>query len=326
MTVTLRPLASRWLARSSDVDEIQRAISGITRSAHQHAMDRTGETVGDVAGLSFDSFGLASVAYNGPATITADPLPDRLVAIVPLAPMKVDVGDRAWVSSAPFLLSNSVQTTFEPAPRAGGLAVSLDPHIFQAYIAEAGLRSGGGRTLLGGDATGRPLANPQTFRTLVLEVCRVIDGGSAEDGLVQCSLGSMLNSAMILGLRHALERQGAPIGGHRYFKDAVKVIEERYAEALTLDDLAGAVNLSQRHLHSIFVEYAEASPARFLRSHRLKKARELLLDPESARGLTVAGAARQVGMNHAGRFAAAYATQFGEQPSDTLDTTLGRSR
>ncbi len=65
------------------------------------------------------------------------------------------------------------------------------------------------------------------------------------------------------------------------------------------------------------------SAARFLRRYRLKKARELLTDPEQAAELTIAAVARRVGLPHPSRFAAAYAAEFGEQPSDTRAATLG---
>lgn len=326
---TGRPLASQRLALSADIDEIQRAISGITRSAHHHVMDRAGETVGEVAGLRLGGFGLASVTYDRLTTVVAEPLADRLVAIVPLAPMRVEVGDLRWQSTAPFLLSSATPTHFELPAGGGGIAVSFDPAMLAEQLGELGLRAGTGRVALSAEATGRPMTGSRAFGSLVLEACRVIDegdDGAVTDPLIRTSLAAILTSAVVVGLRDSFERPAAPLAARRYFHDAVSVVEERYAEPLTLSAVAEAVCLSQRHLHSVFVEYAGISAARFLRQYRLKKARELLTDPERASGLTIASVARRVGLGHPGRFAAAYAAQFGEQPSDTLATTLSAGR
>ena len=316
-----RPLASQRLAHSADVEELRRTISGITRNAHHQVLSRGGETTGDVAGLRLGGFGLASVAYDRPTTIVTEPVTDRLVAIVPLAPMRVAVGERRWQGAAPFLLSNAAPTRFE-VPRAGGIAVSFDLGVLEAQLSELGLKAGAGRLVLGSEATGRLVTGPRAFNALVLEACRVIDDGTAAGPLGRATLEAILASAIVVGLRDSFARPSAPPRAARsYFRDAVRMLEENYAEPLTLGEVAAAVCISERHLHTVFVEHAGMSAARFLRQTRLKKARELLTDPEQTNGLTIAAVAKRVGMSHTGRFAAAYAAEFGEQPSDTRAAT-----
>ncbi len=86
---------------------------------------------------------------------------------------------------------------------------------------------------------------------------------------------------------------------------------------VSMEDLTRAVNVSERTLRNIFLEYYGMPLRRYLFTRRLHQVRsELqLADPEYA---TVTAIAAQFGFWHFGRFASQYRRLFGEAPSQTL--------
>lgn len=95
-------------------------------------------------------------------------------------------------------------------------------------------------------------------------------------------------------------------------------IEQHEDKFLSIDDLTQAVDVSERTLRNIFLEYYGLPPRRFLIVQRLHRVRAILqeADPECAR---VTAIAAQFGFWHFGRFAREYCRLFGEVPSNTLN-------
>ncbi|WP_165901518.1 MULTISPECIES: AraC family transcriptional regulator [unclassified Curtobacterium] len=90
---------------------------------------------------------------------------------------------------------------------------------------------------------------------------------------------------------------------------------EHAAETIGVQEIAEAAGMSVRGLQSAFQRAHETSPLGYLRGIRLQMAHGLLSTAEVD---SVAAAARQVGMSHLSRFAAAFHAEFGERPSQTL--------
>lgn len=59
-------------------------------------------------------------------------------------------------------------------------------------------------------------------------------------------------------------------------KRAMQYIRENYMRPINVNDIAGAVGVSRSWLYRCFMEYAEQSPAMFLRDIRLQRAKSLL--------------------------------------------------
>lgn len=95
-------------------------------------------------------------------------------------------------------------------------------------------------------------------------------------------------------------------------------IDERYAEPITVGDIAAASRLSLRALQAAFRRRTGTTPMHYLRRVRLEAARRALLDADPSDEATVARVARAAGFDHTSRFAAAYRDRFGELPSQTL--------
>lgn len=92
---------------------------------------------------------------------------------------------------------------------------------------------------------------------------------------------------------------------------------EHAAEQLTVGQIADAAGMSVRGLQSAFRRTHEATPLEYLKRIRLQMAQHLLTEGDID---TVADVARAVGLVHLGRFAAAYQSEFGERPGQTLRT------
>ena len=86
-------------------------------------------------------------------------------------------------------------------------------------------------------------------------------------------------------------------------------------------DLCRQVGTSRRSLEAIVRQRTGRSPSEYMRWRRLWRARALLRRPDES--ATVTDIAFRLGFWHLGRFAAAYASTFGERPSDTLALARG---
>jgi len=89
----------------------------------------------------------------------------------------------------------------------------------------------------------------------------------------------------------------------------------RFADPLSLGDIAQASGVPTRTLLESFKRFRNTSPIRYLRDVRLDEAREALIAGSVS---TAAEAAMSAGLMHLGRFSREYAERFGEKPSDTL--------
>ena len=79
--------------------------------------------------------------------------------------------------------------------------------------------------------------------------------------------------------------------------------------------VARAANISVRTLETSFRQHMDVTPHAYLRTLRLKMAREALSDASDMR--PIAEVAADHGFPHAGRFAQYYTQLFGESPSQT---------
>lgn len=95
---------------------------------------------------------------------------------------------------------------------------------------------------------------------------------------------------------------------------ALSIIRHRFADDLSIMDLARASGISERSMFSHFAEFLGTSPMRYLEQKRLEHARGLLLQGKGP----VHAAARASGFRHMGRFSCSYKRTFGEKPSHTL--------
>jgi len=124
------------------------------------------------------------------------------------------------------------------------------------------------------------------------------------DALVEALVVSMLRG---LPARTAANRNRDP-----RIARAVELVHDRYADALTIDELARAAAMSRYHFSRAFRAELGASPYRYLQQVRVERARELLRT--SRRSVTEVAFA--VGFSDLGRFSRAFRAQVGCLPRE----------
>ncbi|MBZ6077427.1 AraC family transcriptional regulator [Microvirga puerhi] len=135
-------------------------------------------------------------------------------------------------------------------------------------------------------------------------------------------LEQMLMTGLLFNHRHnytdaLLLPQSAAAPFH--VRRAEAFIEAHFTAPLSLADIAAHAGVSARSLQSGFQNFRGMTPMAFLRSVRLRHARQALLaaNPQTT---TVTEIALTCGYNHLGEFATAYKRTFGVTPSQTLLT------
>lgn len=125
----------------------------------------------------------------------------------------------------------------------------------------------------------------------------------------------LLLSLLLAGqAHHDAQPRGCTIAP-RSVKRAEDFIHSRFADPLSLADIAEASGVPTRTLLDSFRNFRGTSPIRYLRNVRLDHARLRLIRGETE---TVAEAAMESGLMHLGRFSREYWERFGEKPSETL--------
>lgn len=100
-------------------------------------------------------------------------------------------------------------------------------------------------------------------------------------------------------------------------RKVLDLIEESQAELPTVEQLATAVDVSERTLRTMFIEYFGMSPGKYLNLRGLHRTRFALRNGAGDE-TTVARVAAKFGFWDFGRFAGQYRLLFGEFPSETL--------
>jgi AraC family transcriptional regulator, regulatory protein of adaptative response / methylphosphotriester-DNA alkyltransferase methyltransferase len=96
------------------------------------------------------------------------------------------------------------------------------------------------------------------------------------------------------------------------WQDACAEIDRRYAEPLSVSDVAHAIGTSPRQLQRVFEEIGGQSFRTHLAAVRMQRARDLLLD----HGGTVRQIAATVGYSQPAQFAKAFRRHHGVSPSE----------
>lgn len=100
---------------------------------------------------------------------------------------------------------------------------------------------------------------------------------------------------------------------------AVQVIWERYAEPLSLDDIARAVLVSKFHLLRVFSQVTGVTPGRFLGAVRIGEAKRLLQNSD----LGVATISSTVGYSSTGSFTSRFTESVGIPPTQYRQLSRG---
>jgi AraC-like DNA-binding protein len=97
----------------------------------------------------------------------------------------------------------------------------------------------------------------------------------------------------------------------RYLLRAKDFVDARYAEAITVEDLAAAAGLSRAHFSRMFAKTFGESPHAYLQSRRLERAAALLRYTDRS----VAEICVMVGLQSIGSFTTSFGRVFGMPPA-----------
>jgi AraC family ethanolamine operon transcriptional activator len=158
---------------------------------------------------------------------------------------------------------------------------------------------------------------------LIATIHRLIDDFSTNPGLLASqTLRNAIEWQLLGALVHALhvaegDPERVPLRKRRLALLRAIDYAEDIRRPISGSELAKVAGVSRRTLELSFAEFLDVSPARFLRWHRLNRARSDLLasEPGSTRVKQVAA---QWGYPEMGRFAGEYKRLFGESPSESL--------
>jgi AraC-like DNA-binding protein/quercetin dioxygenase-like cupin family protein len=194
----------------------------------------------------------------------------------------------------------------EPGTEAGSLLLAPDSLAAAAEV--VGARLGDARLVLG-DA-----AQPSALGTLGILLER--EGFFERPG--QAITVDALTDAIVVEVLRAGEPARArassvPPGRDPRIKRAIDFVETRYADPLTVDDMARAAHMSRFHFTRAFRAETGKSPYRYLMDVRLAHAAVLLRERRS-----VTEAALSVGWNDLGRFGRMFREAHGVAPSAYL--------
>lgn len=97
----------------------------------------------------------------------------------------------------------------------------------------------------------------------------------------------------------------------RYLMRAKDLVDARYAEEITVDDLAAAAGLSRAHFSRMFSRTFGESPRAYLQTRRLERAAALLRYTDRS----VADICILVGLCSVGSFTTSFARVYGKTPT-----------
>lgn len=106
----------------------------------------------------------------------------------------------------------------------------------------------------------------------------------------------------------------ATAAGH--LRSVEDYIEANMGQTLSIESLAGVLNVSERSIFRYFKQARDCTPMEFVKSVRLRNAQRMLKQPEN--GVSVAAVAFKCGFHNLGHFAKDYRIAFGELPSESL--------
>jgi transcriptional regulator GlxA family with amidase domain len=115
-----------------------------------------------------------------------------------------------------------------------------------------------------------------------------------------------------------LEETGKEVAP-RIVRLAEEYIEASWDRAITIEELASQTNASIRALYAAFKKSRGYSPMTFAKTVRLRRARQMLMEPNQRTSVSVV--AFKCGFGNLGHFARDFRETFGELPSETLSRT-----
>jgi len=122
-----------------------------------------------------------------------------------------------------------------------------------------------------------------------------------------------------LGLAHGprTPRLQSAVEGYELTQRMIRYVESRFGQRITVNEVAGELNLTPRALHYATRSTLDISPLDLILAFRLNHVRNELWDQRRS-DASITRAALMQDFGHLGRFSQQYRALFGEAPSETL--------
>ena len=322
------PIAESWpdhslIMRTTNLDEARNAIGKAYcpyRFDAKHAYHRESAEMHQIKGVSV---ALSKFSYGSEIDVRPDPFSDFLLVLTTLR-------GTAEISNSSFTQKGGAGMTI--------VASTDEPWKFkysadnEQFVARIGLDriSEIAASLTGSSKRTAPLLQPsmsdnsaqQRWMLQAAHLRELISMHTsaairnmllprAEETLILTLL--LQQSASVLeAVRSASSPEIAPASLRR----AVDYVHEYLDQPLTLEEIAIAARCSIRSLHRMFKEHRNVSVMQYVKTLRLQRVRQELLDSSEVTSITEV--AMRWGFSQLGQFAADYRSKFGEKPSDTL--------
>ncbi len=160
---------------------------------------------------------------------------------------------------------------------------------------------------------------PADLADAVLRLARLLDQPRDASVLAPLVLREIHYRVLDGDLGHRLREVCVADSQTQKISRAIQLLRTRYAEPLTIEDLASAAHMSTSSLHHRFKAVTTLSPVQFQKQLRLHEARRLML----TQGVEAATAAHRVGYESPSQFSREYRRLFGAPPRREIDTIRG---
>jgi AraC family ethanolamine operon transcriptional activator len=304
-----------------DFDEFADAINGITG---RFVLTARAEADWWVQVVPVGRVAIQQIQIGGASTFAGEGADNALTIGIPVAqPKRIRIDGEPLDDSSFIVVKERQPFTFaaNQATLWAGITVPVD-HPSLSQELRTALNSAA--CAPGATRARAHLEQVVKARSLVTRLCTT-EGGVAffDPAAVRAAEEEIMAIASHLfeaSSRSSPTRLGRPqFSRDRVIARALAFIEERRGEALLIQDLCAATQVSERTLRNIFQERFGVGPMRLLKARQLREIRCALLSPDAA-DHTVSKIAARFGVWDFSLFARNYKALFGETPLQTLRT------
>jgi len=317
------PLASRVVLETRDLLAARDHLSQFLWSHSVIPRERRPQVAFRHCAANIGRISLNALHYGAAVTIDAFPEEDSYLFLV-LLKGNGEISQGTFTGPiGPCIVramnpTSTVQMKFSPGE--ANLTVRVPAQLLNEFVQEE---------------TGRPVtgaiefehvreesaANAPGLRRWLQYFCRESEhrARGLDTELVRRQMERTLLSLLLTQMPHNYsDALGAePLGAApEYVRRVEDYIRSHATQSLSLRDLVGVAEVSERTLQGGFRRFRETTPMEYLRDYRLELAHDEL-EKAGTHGRTVTEIALNCGFNHPGKFAKCYRDRFGEPPSET---------
>jgi AraC-like DNA-binding protein len=273
-----------------------------------------------VRSLLMENMSVVTVQYNAQARVVYDAPKEFFFVVLSTGDsFVVDQGDERITlpQGSLYVVDPELPTVVTLPAHYRQIIVRLDRAALQSYIRnDQGIHTRSRLQFVRSSVDGGGVA-----AALVDYVRFICEAGSARSNAYRQDAAIAVEKALISLLlasvpnSHTDLLSGRLDGRRQAVEQAERFIRSHIYDSLTIESIAAAIGVSDRTLYYAYQKHFDCSPMSSVKRHRLEVARHSLLKANETR---VADIAYRCGFDHLSRFARAYACEFGELPSVTL--------